>query len=129
LDVTLCDISETALDFARARAREAGVSVETLALDLEQEAMPAGPWDLVVSFDYLQRDLFPLFPEILAPGGLLVFSQPTRSNLERHPRPGSTHLLEDGELPTLVRGLTVLFYEERWCDDDRHHARLVAQKR
>jgi len=128
LAVTVCDISETALSLANAAAAAANLSVETVALDLEQAPLPAGPWAVVLSFHYLQRDLFERWPLVLAPGGLLVFVQQTRSNLERHPKPGSSHLLADGELPGLVRGLEVLRYEEGWLDEDRHEARLVARR-
>lgn len=128
LDVTICDISETALGFARDAAGGEGLAVRTIALDLEAAPLPQGPWDLVVCLYYLQRDLFARWPEVLAPGGLLVFQQPTRKNLERHPKPGSTFLLGDGELPGLVQGLEVLRYEEGWLHEDIHAALLVARR-
>jgi SAM-dependent methyltransferase len=128
LDVTICDISETALGFARGAALAEGLVIQTVALDLETAPLPDGPWDLVLSFQYLQRELFARWPELLAPGGLFVFVQPTRKNLERHPKPGSTFLLDDGELPTLVQGLEVLRHEEGWLDEGRHAAFLVARK-
>jgi tellurite methyltransferase len=127
-DVTICDIAPTALTLAREAAQREGLRLETVELDLELAPLPSGPWDVIVSFDYLQRDLFARFPELLAPEGVLIFAQPTRSNLERHPKPGSTFLLEDGELRSLVQGLELLHYEESWLDD-RHEARLVARRR
>jgi tellurite methyltransferase len=63
-----------------------------------------------------------------------VFVQPTRSNLERHPRPGPAHLLDDGELPRLIAplALEVVRLEEGWFDphdeDARHEARLIARR-
>ena len=95
--------------------------------DLDVEPLPSGPWDLVVCFNFLRRSLFTVWPRVLAPGGLLVFSQPTRSNLRRHARPPAGFLLEDAELQRLVRGLEVLRYEEGWFSD-RHEARLLARK-
>jgi SAM-dependent methyltransferase len=97
-------------------------------IDLEVEPLPDGPWDLVLSFHFLRRALFADFPRILAPGGLLVYVQPTRTNLERHDRPPAGFLLEDGELPGLVQGLEIVQYEEGWLDEGRHEARLVARK-
>ena len=38
------------------------------------------------------------------------------------------HLLEDGELPGLVRGLEILKYEEGWTEEGQHEARLVARR-
>ena len=129
LDVTLADISGVAPELARREAARAGLPLRTLAIDLEAEPLPPGPWDLVLCVDFLWRPLFEAIPAALAPGGLLVVVQPTRSNLRRHARPGPRHLLEDGELPGLIRGLEVLRYEEGWTEQGRHEARLVARRR
>jgi tellurite methyltransferase len=130
LDVTLVDISAEGLVLASAAAAKAGVSLSLVAADLESDALPPGPFDVIISFNFLRRGLFAAFAPALAPGGLLIYLQPTRSNLERHPRPPADFLLEDGELPKLVQGLEILRYEEDWSTDDspRHEARLVARK-
>jgi hypothetical protein len=52
---------------------------------------------------------------------------PTRSNLERHPRHDPRHMLEDGELPGLVRSLEIVRYKEGWTQQGRHEALLVAR--
>jgi tellurite methyltransferase len=104
------------------------VALRLLTIDLEADPLPAGPFELIVSIDFLHRPLFVVFPGALAPGGVLVFAQATRTNLTRHPRPSARFLLEDGELRRLVRGLEVLRYDEGWFDD-RHEARLVARRR
>ena len=127
LDVTLADISPVGLDLARRRGKEAGVEVKTECIDFEHEPIPRGPWDLIVSFFFLQRSLFTEFSQALRPGGLLVFVQPTRSNLERHSRPPERFLLDDGELPRLLDGLEVIHYEEGWLAEERHDAFLVAR--
>ncbi len=130
LDVTLADISPVGLDLARAEAERAGVPLATVALDfeLELDATPAGPWDLILQLHYLHRPLFARYPALLAPGGLLVVVHPTRTNLERHSKPGPDFLLEDGELPGLVSSLEIVRYEEGWLDEGRHEARLVARR-
>jgi tellurite methyltransferase len=127
LDVTLADLSDEALAIARVQAAAAGVALTTLQIDLETSAFPAGPWILIVCLDFLWRPLFEAVPRALDPGGILVVSQPTRSNLQRHAKPSSRFLLEDGELPGLVRGLEVVHYEEGWMENQRHEARLVAR--
>jgi len=127
LEVTLADISPAALELARRAAAAAGATLRLLEIDLEEAPFPAGPFALIVSIDFLWRPLFATFPAALAPGGLLVFSQPTRRNLERHPHPGARFLLEEGELPHLVRGLEIVLCEEGWFSG-RHEARLLARK-
>ncbi len=128
LDVTLADISPVGLEQARAEAERAGLQLTTVAVDLEEDAPPPGPWDLILQFHYLHRPLFARYPTLLAPGGVLVVVHPTRSNLERHSKPGLDFLLEDGELPGLVSSLEIVQYDEGWHDDGRHEARLVARR-
>lgn len=129
LDVTLVDLSDVALARAREEAAARRLPLTLEARDLELQGLPDGRWDVVVCLNYLQRSLFPRWPEALAPGGLLVFAQPTRTNLERHPKPSSRFSLEPGELATLVPpGLVVLSLTEAWTDQGRHEARLVARR-
>jgi SAM-dependent methyltransferase len=128
LDVTLADVSDVALDRAREEARARGLPLAIARVDLEEEAPPPGPWDLVVCLYFLHRPLLAALPAILAPGGLLVVAHATRRNLERHARPGPRHVLEEGELAGLVRGVEVLRSEEGWLEGGRHEARLVARR-
>ncbi|RMG12329.1 MAG: class I SAM-dependent methyltransferase [Planctomycetota bacterium] len=130
LEVTLVDISPVGLERAERAARRAGVAMSLVASDLEEEPLPAGPWNLVVCTDYLQRSLFPRIAASLAPDGLFLFAQPTRANLARHPRPGPRFLLEEGELARRVpTELEILFCEEGWTEEGRHEARLLARRR
>jgi len=126
--VTLVDISEEGLSLARARGVEAGCSLRTLTLDLAVQPLPEGPWDLLLCVAFLHRELFARAADLLLPDGWLVVVQATRTNLERNPRPSARFLLEDGELPTLIRGLEVVQYEEGWTAEGRHEARLAARR-
>ena len=128
LDVTLVDVSDVALSRAAELARAGGVVLRLQPLDLELEPLPPGPFDVVLCLNYLWRPLFAAIPRVLAPGGLLVFAQPTQRNLERHPHPSARFLLGDGELPGLLQGLELVSYTEEWTPEGRHEARLVARK-
>ncbi len=127
-EVTLADISEEALEIARRRASDENLSLQVRQVDLEQEPLPAGPWDLVIMFHYLHRPLFAALPEALAPGGMVFFVQPTVCNLERHAKPSRRFLLEEGEARRLAEGLEVLRYEEGWLAEGRHEALLIARR-
>ena len=129
LDVTIADVSAEGLALASAEAAARGLGrVHTGRLDFDS-GLPPGPWDVIIDFNYLQRDVFEALPALLAPGGWFVFLQPTVRNLERHPRPSARFLLEDGELPGLVpQDLRVVRIEEGWGADGRHEARLVARR-
>jgi SAM-dependent methyltransferase len=128
LEVTLADVSDVALERAAQAARQAGLALATVRVDLETEPLPAGPWDLVLCLYFLHRPIFPALAAALAPGGLLVVAHPTRRNLERHPHPGPRWVLEDGELPGLLGGLELLRSEEGWQESGRHEARAVARR-
>jgi tellurite methyltransferase len=128
MQVTVCDISSAGLAHARAWAADCDVEIDTIEHDLESLGLPAGPWDGIVSFLYLQRSLFPQFVEQLSEHGWLVVCQPTVLNLERHSHPSQRFLLEPGELKELVAGLQILHYEEGWLDDGRHDAIVLAQQ-
>jgi SAM-dependent methyltransferase len=127
LDVTVADISGVGLELAHKEAEAAGVSLRLVLTDLEEDPLPDGPFDVIVSVNFLRRPLFAEFSLALSPGGLLVYVQPTKSNLERNARPPADYLLEDGELPTLVQGLSIERYVEGWFDG-RHEARLLARR-
>jgi 2-polyprenyl-3-methyl-5-hydroxy-6-metoxy-1,4-benzoquinol methylase len=128
LDATLADVSDVAVERAAAAARAEGLPLRTLLVDLTSSPLPAGPWDVILCTYFLHRPLYAAFAAALAPGGLLAAAHATRSNLERHARPGPDHLLEDGELPGLVRGLELLRSEEGWLESGRHEARVVARR-
>lgn len=128
LAVVLCDVSRVALELAAGEAAARGITLVTDCRDLEVDPPPAGPWDLILVCDYLQRDLFKRFPDLLAPGGVLVYVQPTRRNLERHAHPGARFLLGEGELRELAEGLEIVRFDEGWTRAGRHEARLLARK-
>lgn len=128
LDVTIADVSAVGLAQAEQRASELGVRVHAHCTDLRENPFPPGPWDLILSVRYLQRLLFKIFPQVLAPGGTLVVIQPTKTNLERHEKPPADFLLDDGELPGLIQGLRIIHQEEGWLADGRHDAVVVARK-
>jgi len=127
-DVTLTDVSDEALRIAGQRAAGAGLSVRTVQCDFDSDPLPAGPWHLIVSFHFLDRRLFAEMAQQLDVGGVLVFVQATRSNLQRFEKPPAHYLLDDGELPTLLAPLRILRYEEGWLAEGRHDAFVVAER-
>ncbi len=126
LDVTVADISDVGLIQARQRALSEDLVIQTIELDLENEQLPAGPWDVITVSNYLQRDLFTGLVNRLGPGGVLAVVVATESNLERHDRPGRPFLLKANEILSLIDGLTVLHHSEAWRPNGRHESHLVA---
>ena len=67
-------MSDAALELARQRAAEHGVTLETVRLDLHADGPPAGPWDVVVCLNYLEPAVWPALQ--LAPGCTVVWIHP-----------------------------------------------------
>jgi 2-polyprenyl-3-methyl-5-hydroxy-6-metoxy-1,4-benzoquinol methylase len=67
------DVSEVACGLAMEAAAEAGVRIEAVCADLGSWEVPGAAFDVVVNFNYLQRDLCPRLAAALRPGGVLVF--------------------------------------------------------
>lgn len=126
IEVTLLDISNIALNMARQTAEDRGLALDLIEADLAEDPIPTGPWDVIICFNYLHRPLLPTLGSVLARDGLLVLELATRTNLERHKRPPPEFLLERAEIITLLPGLELLEYHERWWDD-RHVAQVVAK--
>jgi SAM-dependent methyltransferase len=132
-DLTLVDVSGVAVEMVRQRARESGVSLAALVSDVEDEGLPVGPWDAIVIHHFFHRPLLQATPDLLASGGILAFCQPTVRNLERHDRPGERWLLAEGELAAWAKTersrFAVVRIEERWFNNGRHEAHLIARLR
>lgn len=127
-DVTVVDLSDVGLTIAHESALEAGVKITTIQSDLNADPLPAGPWEVITTANYLQRDLYPAMIDALTPGGYLVIVVATMMNLERHTRPGRVFLIEPQELLRLAGDLEIVHHSEAWRENDRHEAHLVAQK-
>jgi len=128
LESLALDVSPVGLELAREAAAREGLRIETLALDLERESLPPGPFAAISVFHYLQRDLFPHLIERLAPGGVLACEIATVRNLERQPKPSARFLLQPGELVDLCGSLKLLTYSEDWRGD-RFLARALGRVR
>ena len=127
-DVTIVDISTVGLRMAREAAAEAGVAVTTIEMDLDAEPLPSGPWDVIIDFHYINRSLFPVFYDLLQPGGLLVFCRATVKNLELHDRPPRSFLLTEGEGWELLAGWELVIAREGWSVEERHEFEALARK-
>jgi tellurite methyltransferase len=127
--VDAVDISDVAIEALRADAAARGLDVHPHRMDLEREPLPAGPYDLVLVINYLQRDLFPSLAGVLGPGGMLLMETFTRRHLGL---PGNRidprHALEPGELRRAFPDLRLVRYREG-VSGVGDHARAVASLR
>lgn len=122
---TVADVSDVALDVAAQRARQRGLQIDTLHIDLVSTEFPTGPWDVIGCFHYLDRALLPRLVDALNPDGVVLVGIATTTNLDRHDRPSARFLLDPGELPTLFPTGTIVEYREGWTDWNVHEARIA----
>lgn len=101
------DASPAGLTLGATEARRLGLRIHLFAADLDRYRPPAGAFDLVTVFRYLNRNLLPGLPECLRPGGLLVYQT---FNLNHHRQSGFRRefTLEPGELIHRFAALDIL---------------------
>lgn len=132
LDVTLVDISPTALAVARSHARACGLDLRTLALDLDHDPLPPGPFRLIVCTFFLPSEVqWGALVGRLAAAGFLLVVLPTTTNLARHRRPGRRYLFSAREGPAFFgrMGLSIVRAETGWDRRGRHLLRVLAVRR
>lgn len=112
-DVEAIDASDVAIDALRAAACERGLAVAAYVVDLEREPLPAGPYDVIVTMNFLQRDLLGPLQAALAPGGLLFYETLGTAHVEELGRSfNPDYLLERGELLHAFGALEVVAHHE-----------------
>jgi len=126
-EVTLIDISDTALEQARQNAGPLAQHIHTVVDDLTRFKASQTKFDLVVAFYFLERRIIPEVLKALRPGGVLIYKTHTvvQANLGNGPK-NPSHLLQNEELPQLVAGLRLLHYRE--VVEKKATAELVARK-
>ena len=92
------DASLEGLRIAARKAKQRGLKIFLLAADLESWRPPPERFDLVMTFRYLDRALFPALRSALVPGGVVVYKTFNRNFLEQKPEMNPDYLLQPGEL-------------------------------
>ncbi len=111
-DVVGIDNDEKKLQAARKRASRNNVNITFVPADLETMDIPAG-FDVVLLFNYLDRQRFPVFVDAVTPGGWFFGETYLRSHVRFGWGPNSPdHLLEPGELFKLIGPLGLVFGRE-----------------
>jgi SAM-dependent methyltransferase len=102
--VTGVDISATALALARSQLKAAGLldQATLIAADLDTWRPAVESCDLVISFYFLDRRLWPALRAAVRPGGLICLSTYHTGRLAERPHTNPDHLLQRGELTALI---------------------------
>lgn len=112
-EVTAVDLDPARLQAGRQAARERNLTVNWVEWDLTEPLPPLGTFDVVLIFNYLDRARMRDLLGFLRPGGVLVMETFLEDQRAFEWGPTSdAHLLQRGELPTLVTPLQVVFGRE-----------------
>lgn len=111
--ITGIDISQTGLSLLRQEAKKNSLHLELQQTDLElAEDLPAGPFDIILNFFYLQRSLFPCIKRVLSPGGIAVIRTfSIAGGFPAGPSDPAFHL-QPHELLEIFSGWEILLHEE-----------------
>jgi len=125
--VTGMDISDKGLEKGVKRAQAVGVKIKFKRVDLDDYTIQER-FDLIINFNFLQRELIPSEVAALNPGGVLLFDTIMASEqLLLNHKP--SYLLQPGELSCLFGGFQgeILFSEES-MSGEMPTARLLFRK-
>ncbi len=127
------DISREGLKKARKFAREKGVKVNALLVDLDRYQIEEDRYDLIANLYFLKRRLIPKIRKGLKKGGKVIFETyllEHRTLAAGGPRQAK-YFLKPNELLRLFKGFRILFYREgifRESGRRKAVASLIAEK-
>ena len=132
-EVDAVDISQMGLEKARKLAREKGVKVNALLVDLDHYQIEKDRYDLIANFYFLKRRLIPKIRKGLKKGGKVIFETyllEHRTLATGGPKQAK-YFLKSTELLRLFKNFRILFYREGISREGGRRkavASLIAQK-
>lgn len=128
-DVDGVDISSDAVKEALKLAKENGVHIQAQVADLERNyRIPAGTYEVIICFNYLQRSLTPDIKQGLKRGGMIVFETYIVDQVQFGRPHNPNFLLKYNELLEMFRDFRCLVYREGIVENRKAIASLLAQK-
>ena len=113
-EVDAVDISDRGLKKAQKLARDKGVKINTLLVDLDQYQIEKEKYDLIANFYFLRRGLIPKIKKGLKKGGRVIFETYTleQKNVGTEGPKDPKYFLKSNELLRLFKDFRLLFYRE-----------------
>ncbi|MDT8318793.1 MAG: methyltransferase domain-containing protein [bacterium] len=129
--VDAVDSSPVAMEKGRKLAGKADVDVKFITADLKDYTFAKDSYDLIISFNFLDRSLIPSMKNALKKGGAILFESFTVDQREIGPPQNGDYLLANNELLSLFDDLYISFYREGIFEDGERKkalASIVARK-
>ena len=124
--ITCMDISENGLKKAQALASEKNTQIKTVLADLDNCSLPENEYDLVLCFNFLDRNLFSPIRRSLKSGGLLFYETFSLDYL-KYSQFKKEWVLGINELLSVFGDFRILKYQEV-DENPKAFASLVAKK-
>lgn len=128
-EVDAIDISEVAIERARAEAAGRGLEVNWVEADLDTDPLPGDRYDLITVMRYRNPELWPRLEAVLAPDGWILVEHHLQTSRQDVAGPSDDAFrLAPGELLTVFSGLRVVHYSEAVEPaDDREGSFVLAR--
>jgi rhodanese-related sulfurtransferase len=113
-DVDGVDVSQDAVNSARASARQLGAPIRALVGNVEDGSyiIPEEAYDVIMVFNFLHRPLFKEIKDGVKPDGVVIYNTFTVDQPKFGPPTNPDYLLKHGELKELFTDWEILIYEE-----------------
>jgi tellurite methyltransferase len=110
--VTGIDISSVAVKKSYLLAQEFGVKIKGVVASLKEYKIPAGSYDAIICFYYVDRSLIEKMRTWLKPGGILIYEAYTTREKKQGDEGEGDFYLKEQELLKMFPGMKVLKFEE-----------------
>ncbi len=123
------DIDETSVKECREVASKRRLKIQAKVVDLTDYRVSSNTYDVILCFNYLQRDLIHMMKAGLKKGGVILFQT---FLIDQHIKFGKPkhkeYCFEHNELLRFFQDFRVIFYKEGFVTKEKAVASLVAQK-
>ncbi|RXT04160.1 bifunctional 2-polyprenyl-6-hydroxyphenol methylase/3-demethylubiquinol 3-O-methyltransferase UbiG [Ammoniphilus sp. CFH 90114] len=109
--MTALDVSDVAIDYLRARAKEDGLSITAKQVDLDHIEWPERAYDLVVVTYFLDRQLLQRLEDTVKPGGFL-FMETFYETSGTHPQMNPAFKLRPNEWRDRYQGWNIIYFSQ-----------------
>tara|TARA_B100000315_G_scaffold96993_1_gene89182 strand:- start:173 stop:685 length:513 start_codon:yes stop_codon:yes gene_type:complete len=129
-DVEGVDIDKKAVSACIAEAETRDLRVNARVEDLTDYSISPNSYDVILCFNYLQRDLIPQMKEGLREGGVVIYQT---FLIDQHIKFGKPkhreYCFEHNELLSFFGDFRIIYYKEGFVSEEKAVASLVAQKK
>jgi len=133
LETCAWDISQTAIDQLRLRARALPVLLQAQVRDIITLPPAPGSFDVIIISRFLERTIIPHLIAALRDGGLIYYQTFSKDKIDDSGPRNPDYRLEKNELLSLFQTLQIIYYREEGTLGDisqvfRNETMLIAQR-